>query len=46
MMKILGMLVGDFDGCSFGVMASEVLSALKPWRVATTRAALALALSA
>ena len=35
------MLLADFDGCSFGVQAAPGILALKPWRLATTRGAVA-----
>ena len=44
MISRLQLLLADFDGCSFGVMASQSLLALKPWRVATSSRRLAVAL--
>ena len=44
MLKILDMVLADFDGCTFGVMASPSQLALKPWTVATTHLDLAAAL--
>ena len=46
MLARLQMLLADFDGCSFGVMAAPGLLALKPWRLATTRPELAEAFAA
>ena len=41
MIRRLGLVLADFDGCRFGVEAAPGLLALKPWTVATSRPALA-----
>ena len=46
MLRRLGLVRVRFDGCSFGVMASATLLALKPWVVATSSSRLGAALSA
>ena len=46
MIRRLSMIVADFDGCCFDVLAGPGLLARKPWRLATTSPALATALSA
>ena len=46
MIHRLKMLLADFDGCSFGVLAGPDLLALKPWTVATTRPRLAASFAA
>ena len=44
MIARLRLVLADFDGCSFGVMAGLSLLALKPWRVVTSSLRLAGAL--
>ena len=41
MVRRLGLELADFDGCQVGVVSGCGLPALKPWRLATSRASVA-----